>query len=64
MLPLPANKVAKEKKKAADAADAVRTAAKAAGVERKKAEDRLDRNLGLPPRLKVYSAVKAEVEGR
>ena len=37
--------VDKEKKKAADAADAVRTAAKAAGVERKKAEDRLDAEL-------------------
>jgi len=38
--------VAKEKKKAADAADAVRTAAKqAAGVERKKAEDRFDAEL-------------------
>lgn len=36
----------KAKKKAADAADAVRTAAKqAAGVERKKAEDRFDAEL-------------------
>ena len=38
--------MAKVKKKAADAADAVRTAAKqVAGVERKKAEDRFDAEL-------------------
>ena len=37
--------MAKEKKKAAHAADAVQTTAKAAGVERKKAEDRLDAEL-------------------
>ena len=44
--------MAKEKKKAADAADAVRTAAKAAEVERKKAEDRLDAELRAAPAAK------------
>ena len=41
--------MAKEKKKAADATDAV---AKAAGVERKKAEDRLDAELRAVPAAK------------